>query len=111
MTKRIFKLRNVVAIAICLAATTAFLSCKKDSNEKKITAFSITAPAAAGVIDEAGKSIAVTVPAGTDVTALVPQITISKKATISPASGTAQNFITPEPIPLRRKTAAASITG
>ena len=87
-------MRNVIAIAICLAATTAFLSCKKESG-KKITAFSITTPAAVGVINEEGKTITITVPASTNVTALVPTITISKKAKISPASGTAQNFTTP----------------
>ena len=35
MTKRIFKLRNVVTVAICLATTTSFVSCKKDNEAKK----------------------------------------------------------------------------
>ena len=37
MTKRIFNLRNVIAIAICLAGVTMFSSCDKD-NPSKVTA-------------------------------------------------------------------------
>ena len=87
-------LRNVLAIAICLVATTLFFSCKK-SSEKQITAFSFATPQAVGVINEAAKTIAVAVPAGTDVTALSPSITVSDKATVSPASGVKQNFTNP----------------
>ena len=90
MTKRSFYLRNVIAIAICLAGI-SLLSCK-ESTEKRITAFSITAPVAVGIIDEAAKMITVDVPAGTDVTELVPTVIVSDKATVSPASGVAQNF-------------------
>ena len=46
-----------------------------------------------GTID--GTSISATVPHGTDVTALVPTITVSAGATISPASGQAQDFSSP----------------
>jgi hypothetical protein len=41
---------------------------------KEITSFSFAAPAATGVINEADKKIAVTVPFGTDVTNLTPTI-------------------------------------
>lgn len=42
-----------------------------------------------------GTDITVTVPFGTDVTSLVPTITISSKATISPLSEVAQDFTNP----------------
>ncbi|MBC2726042.1 CFI-box-CTERM domain-containing protein, partial [Desulfosporosinus sp.] len=43
----------------------------------------------------AGTNITATVPAGTSVTALVPTIAVSAKATVSPASGEAQDFTNP----------------
>jgi hypothetical protein len=58
-----------------------------------ITAFSFVTPAVNGTIT--GTNIAVTVPNGTDVTALVPAITVSAGATVSPASGVAHNFTSP----------------
>ena len=64
------------------------------SGEKAITAFAVTNPAATGVIKESTHAIAITVPFGTAVTALVPTITITG-ASVSPAAGTAQNFTNP----------------
>ncbi len=52
-------------------------------------------PACSGVIDDEAGTITVTVPAGTDLTALVPTIEISSGASISPASGVVQNFTNP----------------
>jgi hypothetical protein len=69
-----------------------FFSCEEQSSNKQITAFGFAVPPAVGVIDEGAKSIAVEVPLSTDVSALIPVIAISDKATISPASGVAQNF-------------------
>ena len=43
-----------------------------------------------------GTNISVTVPSGTNVTALAPTYTLSPLATASPASGTARNFTTPQ---------------
>jgi hypothetical protein len=67
------------------------------SNAKAITAFSFDGlvPAVSGVIDETAKTITVTVPNGTVVTALVPTITVSARATVAPASGVAQDFTNP----------------
>lgn len=67
------------------------------SSAKAITAFSFSAlsPVVNGTINEAAKTIAVTVPAGTNRTALVPTITISEKATIDPVSGLAKDFTSP----------------
>ena len=67
---------------------------EKPSAEKAITSFSIEDPAATGVIDGSANTIAVTVPFGTDVTALVPVIEYTG-ADIDPASGTAQDFTNP----------------
>ncbi len=62
---------------------------------KAITAFSFTSPAATGAINETSHTIDIIVPYGTDVTALVPTITISSGASISPSSGVARNFTSP----------------
>lgn len=60
------------------------------SSTKDITAFSINS--VAGVIS--GTDIAVTLPSGTDALALIPAIT-HNGASVSPVSGTAQNFTSP----------------
>jgi hypothetical protein len=78
----------------CLAVSFVFAACGKESG-KQITAFSFAHPSAVGVINESVTLIAVAVPSGTDVTALVPAITVSEKATVSPASGVAQDFTNP----------------
>ena len=61
---------------------------------KAITAFSFPALTISGAITESTHAIAVTVPYGTDVTALAPSLTITG-ASVSPASGTAVNFSGP----------------
>ena len=64
------------------------------SSAKAITAFAFNAlsPAVTATIDATAKTISATVASGTDVTKLVPTLTISDKATVSPASGAAQDF-------------------
>ena len=66
------------------------------SSAKAITAFSFQglAPPVTGVIDEAAHTIALTVPYGTEVTALAPTITITG-ASVSPAAGVAHDFTSP----------------
>ena len=67
------------------------------NTEAKITGFgfdSITPPVTV-VINEAAKTIKVTVPSGTSVTSLTPTITVSAGASVSPVSGAAQNFTSP----------------
>jgi len=63
------------------------------SDAKAITAFDFLAldPDVVGVIDEGAKTITLTVPFGTDVTALVPTI-VHTGTSVSPASGAAQDF-------------------
>jgi hypothetical protein len=63
------------------------------ASAKAITAFSFASPAATGSIS--GTDVAVTVPYGTNVTSLVPAITVSPGATVNPASGVAQDFSDP----------------
>jgi uncharacterized repeat protein (TIGR02543 family) len=72
---------EVYTVAVHVAANPA----------KSITAFNFTTPTATGVINSTAHTITVNVPFGTDVTGLIPTITHSG-ASISPASGVAQNF-------------------
>jgi hypothetical protein len=96
MYKKRFNLRMVAMIVACLAVTTMFFSCDLlISSDKQITSFKFTTPLAVGVINENAKTITVEVPKNTDVTLLVPTITISEYATISPNSNVAQNFTYP----------------
>ena len=63
---------------------------------KEITAFNFNglSPSVSGVVDGTNKRVILTVPSGTDVSALTPTITHTG-ASISPNSGTAQNFASP----------------
>lgn len=64
------------------------------STAKDITKFSFAAlsPVVDATIDATTKAITSTVPSTTDLTKLVPTITLSDKATVSPVSGVAQDF-------------------
>lgn len=87
-----------VLFVLCLAVLAA--SCSDDdsdptvvkSSAKAITSFKFATPEATGVITEADKKIAVSVPFGTNVTELVPTIVVSEKATVAPNTGVKQNF-------------------
>jgi len=67
------------------------------SKQKVITTFNFAslAPNVIGVVDEVNHTVALTVPFGIDVTALVPTITISSGASINPNNNVAQNFTSP----------------
>jgi len=106
--KNLTKILLSIYVAIMMIA----VACKKDeltptttpptttppvvtkSIAKDITKFSFAAlsPVVDATIDASIKAITATVPAGTDVTKLVPTITLSDKATVSQASGVAQDF-------------------
>lgn len=58
----------------------------------QITSFSVPQESSPAVIDQTNLKITVNVPAGTNVTALVPTIAYTSGVTLSPASGAAQNF-------------------
>jgi hypothetical protein len=74
------------------AALILFSGCVKESSEKQILNFSIASPAVEGVINESAKTIVVNMPVDTDLTALIPVITVSEKASVNPASGIVQDF-------------------
>jgi Domain of unknown function (DUF5018) len=92
---RFFRPTLFWGIAFALAVASS-CSKKEDvvpkSTDKTMTGFSFAGltPAVAATIS--GNTVMATVPFGTPVTVLVPTITVSAKATVSPASGTAQDF-------------------
>jgi gliding motility-associated-like protein len=59
---------------------------------EQITGFSVPQQSAPAVIDQTNLIITVTVPKGTNVTALVPTIAYTSGVTLTPASGIAENF-------------------
>ncbi len=70
--------------------------------DKAITAFNFTkasnpglAADVAAIISESNKTIAWSFPSGTNIAAFVPTISVSDKATASPASGAATDFTNP----------------
>lgn len=65
------------------------------SDEKKILSFRFEGFEEEVVFDENMNTIETTLPHGTDVTNLVPLITVSEKATINPASGVPTDFSNP----------------
>jgi len=67
------------------------------STGKLITSFKLLSfkPAVEGYIDNGSYSIMAVVPDGTDLTKITPAITASDGATVSPLSGTAQDFTNP----------------
>lgn len=91
-------MKNWTAKAFFLLLLIISSSCDKEetpvlSSANAITAFIISGEE--GTIDNSAKSILVGVPLGTDLTSLSPEITISAGATVTPASGTAQDFTNP----------------
>ncbi|MDR1909696.1 MAG: DUF5018 domain-containing protein [Spirochaetaceae bacterium] len=66
----------------------------EDNNAKMITGFYFAEPLAVGAIDEAAKTITVTVPSGTNLSALRPMV-YYKGVSLDPVSGRAVNFSSP----------------
>jgi hypothetical protein len=99
LRKRFFQYVILAAVAVVSVQCSDDDSTPEDpkSTGKTITSFKFSglSPAVTATIAEAAKTIAATVPAGTNVTALVPTLEISEDASVSPTSGTAQNFTTP----------------
>jgi len=90
--KRMIILFLIVTVEIVMVGCSGLDSPLNDT--KAITAFNIATPYTTGVITEGTRTIAITVPYGTDVTSLTPTITYKGKS-ISPASGVAQDFTSP----------------
>lgn len=103
--KVMYPLKNILAYAILAAIAFTNVQCSDDDSvpeDPKDTGKSIVSfkfgtltPVVTATISEAAKTIAVTLPAGTNVAALAPTIEISQGAVVSPASGAPQNFTTP----------------
>jgi hypothetical protein len=81
-----------------------FVACSKKqdvtiakSSDKLILSIALNTfnPVITGTIDQSAKTISLAVPFGTDLTKLVPTITVSDHASISPNSGVATNFTNP----------------
>jgi len=73
-----------------VGATSSVITVKAGANDKDITGFVFSEIGVSGIIN--GTEIGVTVPYGTDVTNLIPIITIDVGASISPSSGVARDF-------------------
>ncbi|PIV11246.1 hypothetical protein COS50_00940, partial [Candidatus Roizmanbacteria bacterium CG03_land_8_20_14_0_80_35_26] len=72
----------------------AQIALQSSNSAKAITAFTIPVQNGETIINESAHTIGITVPFGTNVTALVPTITITGSS-VNPASGAAQNFTNP----------------
>ena len=103
-----------ILVSIYVAIMMIAVACKKDdptptspattptttppvitkSTAKDISKFSFATlnPVVDATIDASTKAITATVPAGTDITKLVPTITISDKASVLPVTGVVQDF-------------------
>lgn len=78
-------------------------------DEARITAFTIN-DIYQGTIDQTAKTIVVYVPASENLSALVPTITYSQNATITPASGQAQDFSQPVTYKVKNNSAECTYT-
>lgn len=90
----------IIKIFVLIISTSIFFACSSNSTSpakssaKQILSFvfnDFTTPVV-GIIDQNAKTINLKVPFGTNLTNLVPTITISDKAILSPATDVAQNF-------------------
>lgn len=70
------------------------------STAKDFLSFGANVAGSSAVIDSVARTLAWTVPYGTDLTTLAPAFTVSAQASGSPASGTSMNFSTPQPYTL-----------
>jgi len=109
MTKRIFKLRKVVAIVICLAGVTFFSGCDKDPDpidngteqEANIVTFTFAGIDGTATIDKTTHTVTAKAKETTDLTAIKAEFTLSKNATAKVGSTaqvsgqTANNFTSP----------------
>jgi len=84
--------RALAQTAVTLIANT--VTAPTLSSTKAITAFTIPGQVGGTVINEGSHTVAVTVPSGTVVTALIPTITVTGTSVL-PNSGVAQNFTSP----------------
>ena len=94
--KNNFKIYPILGLMLLLlvwaCSKTEDIPAVPKSSAKDISAFAFSGLNPAVNASISGTTISVAVPMATDITALAPSITVSAKATVSPASGAAQNF-------------------
>ena len=109
MTKRIFNLRNVAAITLCLAVMTMFSGCDKDPDstdpgeeqEADIVAFTFEGIEETAAIDPTEHTVTAKAEETTDLTAMKAEFTLSLNATATVngaaqvSKQTANNFTNP----------------
>jgi len=87
---------GVIHAAIdALTSTDSGIITVTPSTATDILTFNFLTPAVTGTVNNVLHTVALTVPAGTNVTNLAPTITLSAGATVSPLSGAGQNFTSP----------------
>lgn len=79
-------------LAGCSASDDVSIFMASSSMETDITAFSLAEESVAATINATAHTVQAVVVMGTDLTSLTPTITLSAGATISPLSGTVQDF-------------------
>lgn len=92
--------KSAVGVGSLLTGVERFSAAKVISSavtDKSITAFNFTAPAVVGVVNEAAKTVTLTVPFGTNISNIIPSITISGMV-VAPDSGVAQTFLDGIPV-------------
>ncbi len=98
----------LVGLCIAVLAALLLLGCKKEkdpissetptsqlSNAKRIMTFRFIDLDVVAEINHQRKTVTATVPYGTNIRALAPEITVSPNATVSPASGVMVDFTNP----------------
>ncbi|MDR0301949.1 MAG: DUF5018 domain-containing protein [Treponema sp.] len=86
---------SLALVLICMALPAGLTSCsdEPESRENDITSFKIGN--VVGAIRQEAQEISIVVPVGTNLSSLSPVITVSSKAKVTPASGTANDFTNP----------------
>ena len=105
------KLNMTVAHAMRVKNDDVFLdwTIKAVRDEAKILSFKLNGTYV-GSIDEAAKTITVFVPADADITKLIPTVTVSDNATVTPQSNTPVDFTNPVAFTVENNTAKATYT-
>lgn len=87
--------KYLIPFMLIFGISTCIISCNKESDEKDITSFvfnNLNPPVSAVISNQ---TITAKLPNGTDASNLTPTIVISDKASMSPSSGTPQDFTNP----------------
>jgi hypothetical protein len=85
-------MKKLIFLCVFLITSMMFLNCKKESSEKDILSFTVAGQVGESSINAGEATISVVVGLEVDLNNITPVITISSKASISPASGETVNF-------------------